>query len=1295
MTFSEAVLMKSVENRSCTPSLLRSVRASRLWQAVVLFVAVLLPSVVFGQTGQGALTGEVKDGQGAVVARAHVTLIGDATGVQLTSTTDSAGLFSYRSLNPGSYTLQISGSGFNAEIVRNIVISAEQTTNINPILKVGSVSETVTVTEDALQVSTTTADVTTTVDEKIVEALPYPDRSALEAALLVPGVTGDPSVPGGVFGENPVITTGPVVPAASISISGAPPGTGSILVDGSDVTQASYSRAGLNLSNEVVQETTVITSGLSARYGRTGGGIIVQATRSGTNQYHGRITWRHTDPFFNAFPLGNTAPNAQHENYYGFYVGGPVRIPKLYNGHDKTFFYAAGEPARIENAQSFRGAFNTPDDLAGRLHNTLTLLNPTTLKNNGYAAAVAAARVGGIYLNSVATSTQYPGFPTGILGSAHTQITGPSGLDDVSNQLALNPFAQYVLGLLPTPSNPGPYIAFDNAQGTYQNDGTNGTYKRGVADVDNRWSVRIDHQFNNSNQIYVRYANVPITGPRFFALASSSPINQVPTDVIATSDLAAGYTHTFTSNLVGTLRYSFLRVNEKRTPPAGALTQDFAAKYGLTPAAAHVGFPALGTLGTSTLQLGASTPYTDVDQNYIGGGDFTWTHGQHLFQFGVDLRWIQSDQYDNSNTYGGKYGFSQTLTNTTGTSAGTGGNAEAAFILGEINSYTAAPASVPGYYRWHYDAGYFQDDWRILPKLTLNIGLRYEVETPRSEKFNNQGTIVLNQSVPYGTVTPAPTSNAAFCFSGSCGLPRSLWPTNWLGFEPRIGIDFAPTPNFTVRAAYGMLRLPLSGFENIPDPNFNIAAQAVAYNTGAVNSPNMTDYLTNPVAPLTSAYGALASQRSGPIATSQGFSPVYVQQTKAVPYTQNYNLTLQYEVHHTLLQATYQGLKGTHLIGSFAGSLNVPTIAQLINAVHTNQNLSSSSANSYGIVQPGSTTVVQETNLQRLNPYQNFFNQSLTEIYPRRGTNDYNSLYVSAVERLGSNLSLIAYYTWSKSLDNVPDTNAGSLGNFGTTAPQDPTNPFGEWAVSSYDQPSRLKVGYNANLPFGAHQRFNTHHAWLNEIVGNISTSGIMTVASGYPNFVILGNSSGALGNFVSFTPYGQNGCTTKNFCSSSALPTGYTLRPNIVPGVPLINPQWKSNPFGLNGGNFTPYLNPAAFTIPGSVGNPSLGNAPRTLANARSPREFMFDARVKKGFNIGERYQFNLIGTFNNVFNHPVFFAANNTANDPLYSGETYTVSGATPVLTPTAASTTFGHLNGNSANLSRVVRIGAEFVF
>ncbi|WP_449240097.1 hypothetical protein [Edaphobacter flagellatus] len=520
-------------------------------------------------------------------------------------------------------------AGFQTEVLRGIVLGAAQDVSLSPTLKVGAASDNVTVFSDGLQATTTVSEVSLTVDHAIVQDLPYPERSALGAVLLVPGVTGDPSVPGGVSSENAPITTGPITPGASLSVGGAPPGTSSILVDGSDITQASYARAGINLSGQIVQETTVLTTGLSAKYGRTGGGVIVQASKAGTSNYHGRVTWRHTDPFFNAFPVGSSAANAQHENFYGFFVGGPVRIPHIYDGRDKTFFFVGVEPARMQNALSFRGNFSTPDELAGRMHNALVLLNQTVLKNQGYAAALAAPRIGGVYYTSTVDAN---GFPNGAQNSAASrQIVGPGGLDDISPQLAKNPFAQYVMSQLPTPQNPGPYIKFDSPDGAYQNDGTNAVYRRGVTNVDNRWSVRVDHHFGNSDQIFVRYSEAPLSGPRYFALAASNPLNQVPTDVTASHDLAVGYTHVFTPNVIATGRYSFLRVNQKRTPPSGALTQDFAAKYGLTPATAGRGFPTLGAIGNGILQIAAANPYTDVDENFIGGGDFSWIHGNHLF----------------------------------------------------------------------------------------------------------------------------------------------------------------------------------------------------------------------------------------------------------------------------------------------------------------------------------------------------------------------------------------------------------------------------------------------------------------------------------------------------------------------------------------------------------------------------------------------------------------------------------------------------------------------------------------
>ncbi|MFC5863309.1 carboxypeptidase regulatory-like domain-containing protein [Acidicapsa dinghuensis] len=1250
------------------------------WALRATAAAALVSAVsACAQTGQGAIGGSVRDNSGSVISGAEVEVLSGATGVKQTTTTNQNGLFQIQSLNPGLYTVIVQKDGFERATAESVNVSGVGTTPIDITLTIGAVSHTVTVNADADLLTKTESNVTTTVDHAIVENLPYPERSSLEASLLVPGVVGDPLQPGGISTENPNAYTSYVTPGAGIVVGGAPPGTSSIVVDGSDVTQPSLARTGVNLSGHEVQETTVIVTGLSAKYGRTGGGVIVQSSAAGTNQYHGAITYSHTDPYFNAFPDGNTAPSALHENYYGFYAGGPVWVPKIYPHKDRTFFFVGVEPARLQNAFGFRGIFPTPDELAGHLQNSLTLLNQSILKSSGYAAALAAPRIGSINYQSTINAN---GFPDGPYDTSQIRAIANN---DVSAQLAQNPFAQFVLSQFPTPNNPGPYIKFDNPQATPQNDGTNATYQRGVLNTDNRYSIRIDQHFNNNDRLFARYTVIPVSAARFFAVDQSNPLTIVPTDSASTHDIALGYTHTFSSSIVNSFHYSFMRVNQQRLAPPSTRNKDYAAAYGLTPASFGYGFPSLGNLNANgvsyTMQMGLSTAAIQVDQNFIAGDDLTWTHGNHLFQFGGEVRWMQSNQYDLGGATGGRYSFSAGQTN----NGSTGGAPLATFILGTISSFSNTPVEIPGYYRWRYYAGYFQDDWRILSNLTINAGLRYELETPRMEKFNNQAYVGLN--IP-GNLNGLATT-AAFCFSGACGNPKTLWPINYMGFEPRIGVAYSPTLKTSVRAAYTLQRLPLTGYENIPDPDFNVASQAVGNQSGGVTANSTVNYITNPVGPLTSAYTALNGNR-GPILYSNGLAPVFVEHSSKVPYTQSWNLTLQYQpATRTILQASYNGAKGTHLVGPFGGAgtaiaLNVPDLSTIVNAIQTHQNLGRNFPNPWGITQNGS--LVSETGLQALNPYQNFFNQSLNYMYPRGGTMEYNGMYLSVNQRFGAGLSLLANYTWSKTLDNIPDTNTGANGGgFGYVVPQNPLNPYAEWSVASFDQASRLKAGYTYDLPIGTGHLLSLHNRVLDNLIGNISTAGIATYADGLPNAITLGT----VGYFVSVTPSGVNGCITSGsnqFCTANALPAGYTLRPNIVPGVPLINKNWKKN--ALNS-NFTPYLNTAAFSVPGSLSNPQLGNAPRLLANARSPREALFDMHFTKGFKFGERYDLKINSTFINVFNHPVYYGVNHS----LLSSNT--VSNVTGTVKPVTTAS-FGEFNqSQTAGMSRVIQVGGEFTF
>ena len=1283
----------------------------------------LMPHFALAQSGQGSITGSITDAQGAAVPGAKVTVTATDTQAFTTTESNNAGLYNAIALNPGDYTVTVERSGFDQTTVSHVTVSAAHQSTVGVQLHVGKESVQVTVTSQDSLLTKDDSNVTTTVDHKIVENLPYPERSSLEAALLVPGVNGDPLQPGGISTENPNAYLSAVTPGSSISIGGGAPGSSSIYVDGSDVTQASYPRAGINLSGRVVGETSVIVTGLSAKYGRTSSGVIVQNTAPGTSDYHGALTWRHTDPYFNAFPLGGTAANDVHENFYGGYLGGPVWIPKVYNGTKHTFFFVAFEPARLRVTNSFRGTFFTPDELAGNFNNSLPLLNQTILKNQGAAAALAAPRVGGIYYQSPVNAQGFPNGPQYKSSSQYQQISGPvadcgaafaqgnptatSCPNDLAPQLAQNPLAKYVFSLFPTPSNPGPYVKFDRPDGLWASDGTNGVYERGATNTDNRYSIRIDQDFGERDKLWGRFTSEPLTNFRFFALAADNPASPYPSDSAYSKDIAIGYTHVLSNNIVNNIHYSFLRVLQNRIAPPAALSQDYAAKYGLVPSVSGVGFPSLGTFNSTPINYAfgagiviSNPPGIQRDQNFIGGDDLSWVKGKHLLQFGVDLRWIQSNQYNLSGTNGGKYQFFQTQTN----NGSSGGLALATFVLGTISSFSNTPVAVPGYYRWKYDAGYFQDDWRATPALTLNIGVRYEVETPRAEASDNQGFIRLNQS---GTLNGMPAS-AAFCFANGCGGAKHLFPTNWWGIEPRIGFSYAPTVRTTIRGSYGMIRLPLTGYENTPDPDFNLGSLAVNSVSGGENPANVTNYISNPVAgPLTSAYTALNGAR-GPLYSVSGVPIAYVNQSSAVPYTQTYSMTVQYQVtQKTLLQATYQGLKGTHLIGSFTVPINTPNIGVIMNAIQSKIPLGNTQLNPYMITSNGlpNGPVLSETLLQALNPYQNFFNQNMTELYPRHGSSSYNGLYLSIDQRFGKGLALLANYVWQKSLDNVPETNNGTGGGFGVPPQQNPFDLSKEYSVSGFDQPSRLKYGFTYLLPLGQDGYFGNHGRLLNAILGDIQLSGIGSVSSGFPNFVTLGSS----GNFYSVVPKGVNGCApsgTTAYCINSALPAGYSLRPNIVPGVPLINPAWKKNPFnGTAPGGITPFLNINAFSVPGDPGDPvrgiaptpAFGNAPRTLAGARSPRETMFDLRVSKGLTFHDHYQFNLNATLNNAFNHPVYFGANGATSDLATTYPNQTTNNTPPPGTITHAQVAnFGTLNqGQTAGMSRIIRIGAEFTF
>ena len=424
-------------------------------------VMLAIGHLAYAQSNTGDVVGQVLDPQRAVVRGAEISLSNTATKETETTKSNADGTFGFHALPPGNYLLTVGKEGFSTEVIADVSVSTAQTTTENIALKVGLALTTVQVTSGNTMVTPDSAMITTTIESHLLTDLPFNDRSSLASVLLVPGVQGDPQFPGGIQNENPGVYLTPVVPGASLAVAGGRPGSASILVDSADNTLTSFPRTGVTFSGVTIQEITVQQNGLPAQYGRTGGGIINQTTRSGTSTFHGELAWLHEDPSTEAYTYGSPFRRGRHVNYFTAALGGPIMLPH-YNGRDhQAFFEVTIEPTRGTDENWGRSRFATPEELSGNFNDSLELLNTKTLSASGYAAAVAAPRVGNLYYEyncfapgmssgtvSEANCVQ-GGFPTGsqLSSSTYSKYLIPG--NNVSAQLAQNTVARYVYGFFP------------------------------------------------------------------------------------------------------------------------------------------------------------------------------------------------------------------------------------------------------------------------------------------------------------------------------------------------------------------------------------------------------------------------------------------------------------------------------------------------------------------------------------------------------------------------------------------------------------------------------------------------------------------------------------------------------------------------------------------------------------------------------------------------------------------------------------------------------------------------------
>jgi hypothetical protein len=512
------------------------------------FVAifVFLAAAVFAQTNRGSITGTVTDPSTAVVPGATVKVVNIGTNEPRTVTTAANGTFSVTDLEPVEYRIEIQAQGFKKEIVDHVKVDTASVATVNATLETGSVDTKVTVQASAVMIDTESGTLSNTVTTRQIEDAPLLNRSVLDLALTLPNVSGDAG------SEDPVITSVTPCPGCNLTLGGGRPMSTNIMSDGTSNTGVSFARTIVSFTPETVQEFTVQTSAFSAEYGTTGGGIINATTKSGTNGLHGTALWYNRNPDVAAAPFtlatADRSPPTLKYNQFSLAAGGPVYIPKIYNGKNRTFWFAAVEPDYRRDHEDQYGLMPTPGMLQGNfsgLVNTASGWLPQSVVNQFQSIAPAAVAptgdsniydiynvVGGNQLQNATLATgatSFAPFPGNIIPTSMLDSTALKS-------------EQYI-------APAGPYYL--NSNGLISN-----IYSpRLLSQNETRYTVRIDQIISERNKLYGRFTTTPIVKIQGTPV---SPTNNTAYYSWGTQAMLA-YTHTFTPTLINDLRLNFTR----------------------------------------------------------------------------------------------------------------------------------------------------------------------------------------------------------------------------------------------------------------------------------------------------------------------------------------------------------------------------------------------------------------------------------------------------------------------------------------------------------------------------------------------------------------------------------------------------------------------------------------------------------------------------------------------------------------------------------------------------------------
>jgi hypothetical protein len=1084
-----------------------------------LIVALLLCASAWAQTQTATVRGIIRDRSESVVPGAEVTLTNTDQNRSWKASTNEEGAYVFVQIQPGRYALSVEAKGFKKYQQSNMILEVAQIVALDVALELGSLTEVVEVTTQVALLDTASSTLDAVVNSKTAESLPLNGRNILQLVALTPGINATRSYRGATSGNGSIVSM-------AFSANGGRDVSNEVMLDGSPQIVMGYNQPAYVPTPDALQEFRVQTNSLSAEYGRTGGAVVNLVHRSGSKEFHGVVYEFLRNDKFDANGFFNNkngkAKAPFRYNQFGFTLGGPLTPSR-----QSTFFFVSYEGLRTVNPGS----------------SVLTV--PTAQMKRGDFSEVGAIVYDPATINPSGARQPFPG-----------NRIPPDRFDPVTMK---------ILGYIPDPNGSGISNNF------FSQSGSSG---RG-----DDFSVKVDRRISDRQNLYGRFS---------WNTVNNSTANHFNNAGSPDAGISGGRNRSVTVDdnylvkgwvLHGNLGYAY-HANPRDSSSSGFDLTSLGFPAAVKQQAQFAMFPRIEPAGYTSLGGNATWIIGNKFETYTAIGDATRLFGGHTVKFGGVYRLNRVSNF-RPNAPAGIYTFNEGWTREV-FNGNRGGNSIASMLLGLMSGgrmqYEPQPAL-----QVVYGGLYFQDDWRLSERLTLNLGLRWDSDRPLTERFDRTSWFDYSAALPL-QVPGLPPLEGGLVFANRNGTPRGQKDPDNNNFAPRVGFAFKLTRNLVIRSGFGIFYSPTTGI----GPN--------ATNSGGISYNSVTNVTTSidggrtPFTrlsdPFPQGFNKAANGSEG-LLTFIGQSINGVARFDRVPYTAQWNFDVQYELPNEMMfDVAYAGNSGVKLLAQ--AQLNQLPDQYLALGDELNRTVNNPF---FGYI-PTTSSIGQRTTTagQLLRPYPHL--TGLQQTYGSLAHSSYHALQMKFRKRYRNGLQLLAAYTWAKMLDDF-----SSVGGYGVSYPGFTNNNQRrlDKALSSLDVAHHLAVNFQYDVPCRPQNKV------LRAVAGDWSVNGITTIQSGQPVSV-------------------SSAANTVNCYNCTQRPdsTGITSQ---TPG----NIKQRVDSF----------FNPAAFSNPPRY---TFGNIGRNLPDNRGPAFQVWDLSLLKRIPIHEARQLEFRAEFFNLMNNVNF---------------------------------------------------------